>query len=206
MKLERVIDKLQHRKPSILGYKDFFKSAVLLPLININGETHILFEIRSLKLRRQPGDICFPGGRIDTDDPTPRAAALRETTEELGILERDIADVVPLDFIVSDFGRIVYPFIGKISASSSFALNKEEVEDVFTVPLDFFLNTEPEIHYVNMQITPEPDFPYASIIGGEDYDWQVQRIEEMFYYYEGKVIWGLTAKILTHFLELLKSE
>ncbi|AIF44818.1 CoA pyrophosphatase [Virgibacillus sp. SK37] len=206
MKIEKVIDKLQHRKPSILGYKDFFKSAVLLPLININGETHILFEVRSLKLRRQPGDICFPGGRIDTNDPTPRAAALRETTEELGIPEGEIADVLPLDYIVSDFGRIVYPFVGEITTNHSFELNKDEVEDIFTVPLDFFLTTTPEIHYVSMQITPDSDFPYASIIGGKDYDWQVHRMEEMFYYYEGRVIWGLTAKIIAHFIELLESE
>ncbi|GAE44688.1 hypothetical nudix hydrolase YeaB [Mesobacillus boroniphilus JCM 21738] len=46
-----------------MGHEKFIKFAVLLPLVEVNGDVHILFEVRSLKMRRQPGEVCFPGGR-----------------------------------------------------------------------------------------------------------------------------------------------
>ncbi|WP_249869623.1 NUDIX hydrolase [Oceanobacillus saliphilus] len=203
MDTSRIIAKLQDRMPSIMGHEHFKKSAVLVPLIEKNGETSILFEVRSMHMRSQPGDICFPGGRIDKDDPDSRHCAIRETTEELGIRADAITDVIPLDYVVNDLGRIIYPYVGRITDPENIVPNKSEVEDVFTVPLSFFQSTEPEKFKVNFQIYPEEDFPYHLIVGGEDYNWHVRHIDELFYQYEGRVIWGLTAKILTHFLTLL---
>lgn len=205
MNLSNIIAELQDREPSILGQEQFQKSAVLLPLIEIDNEIHILFEVRSMKMRSQPGDICFPGGKIDRVDKDPRACAIRETTEELGIKESDIEDVIPLDYVVSDAGRMIYPFIGSISNPDQIRPSEAEVEEVFTVPLAFFLQTKPAIHKVNVQVVPEADFPFDLIVGGENYNWQTRQIDELFYKYDGKVIWGLTAKILTHFLALLDS-
>ena len=88
MKISKVIEKLAGRQPEILGHEKLPKYAVLLPLIEVENETHILFEVRSLSLRRQPGEICFPGGKIDPEDSDQRKCAIRETTEELGINER----------------------------------------------------------------------------------------------------------------------
>ena len=73
----------------------------MLPLIEINNETHVLFEVRSLNLRRQPGEICFPGGKIEQDDVDQRQCAIRETSEELGIHESDIENVIPLDYMLN---------------------------------------------------------------------------------------------------------
>ncbi|PAV31586.1 coenzyme A pyrophosphatase [Virgibacillus profundi] len=206
MNLSNIITKLKDRKPSILGHEQFRKSAVLLPLIEKDDELHILFEVRSIKMRSQPGDICFPGGRIDKEDLGPKHAAIRETTEELGINAAAIKDVIPLDFMASDLGRIIYPFVGRITDYEQIVPNESEVEEVFTVPLSFFLKTTPEKYKVNFKVIPEADFPFDLIIGGENYNWQTHHIEEIFYKYEGRVIWGLTAKILTHFIELLGDE
>ncbi|GAB3049553.1 NUDIX hydrolase [Virgibacillus ainsalahensis] len=200
-----IIAQLKHRTPRILGYENYFRSAVLLPLIEKDNETHVLFEVRSMQIR-QPGDICFPGGRIDREDKDPTHTAIRETTEELGIGEETIKDVIPLDYMVSDSGRIVYPFTGKITSPELITPNKAEVEEVFTVPLNFFLETKPEQYKVNMHMRPEADFPFDSIVGGENYNWQVRQVDELFYRYDGKVIWGLTAKILTHFIELVNDK
>ena len=94
---------------------NLLKYAVLLPLIEVENETHILFEVRSMSLRRQPGEICFPGGKIDPEDLDQKQCAIRETSEELGINEEDIVDVIPLDFMLSTTNNIIYPFIGTIT-------------------------------------------------------------------------------------------
>ncbi|WP_106495850.1 NUDIX hydrolase [Lentibacillus sp. Marseille-P4043] len=206
MNLVTITSKLKNRQPSILGYEQFRKHAVLLPLIEKNDETHILFEVRSMNLRSQPGDICFPGGKIDKEDKNPQHCAIRETTEELGINETDITDIIPLDYMVSDFGRIIYPFMGRITTPEQITPNESEVGEVFTVPLSYLLQTRPQKYKVNFQVIPEENFPFDLIIGGENYNWQTRQMDELFYSYDGKVIWGLTAKILNHFLTLIEDK
>lgn len=204
MELEKILEKLQKREPTILGYEKFKKSAILIPLLEKNNELHLLFEVRSFTMRSQPGDICFPGGKIDKQDESPRHAAIRETTEELGINDKSIQEVIPLDYLVADMGRIIYPFIGTLTNPEKIIPHEAEVEEVFTVPLSFFLETKPERHKVNVQVQPDESFPFELIVGGKDYNWQVRQIDELFYKYDGKVIWGLTAKILTHFIDLIR--
>lgn len=199
-----ILKKLKDHKPSILGEERFFKSSVLLPLVEKNNETHLLFEVRSMRLRSQPGDICFPGGRIDQEDKTPMHAAIRETTEELGIAESDISSVLPLDYIVADMGRIIYPFVGYITSPEKIVPNADEVGEVFTIPLSYLLANEPDVYQVHFEVKPADDFPYDLIVGGKDYQWRMRSIDEMFYRYNDKVVWGLTAKILHHFLRLVR--
>ena len=204
MNASNILAKLENRTPSIMGQLSYKQSAVLLPLISIQDETHILFEVRSMSMRSQPGDICFPGGRIDPEDPSPKHTAIRETTEELRVNENAIENIVPLDYIVNDNRRIIYPFAGTLLHPEKIVPNEAEVAEVFTVPLNYLLKTEPEIYKVHFQVQPEEDFPFDRIVGGENYKWNAGHIDEMFYQYDGKVIWGLTAKILTHFLQLIK--
>lgn len=206
MEQKDLLEKIQNRTPSILGSEDFSKYAILLPIIQKEEGTHILFEVRSLKLRRQPGEICFPGGRIDANDQNEKSAAIRETLEELGLNKMDISDVYPLDYLISPFGMILYPFVGFIKNTKAIKPNPSEVEEIFTVPLSFFLENEPKIFQVKLQPVPEEDFPYDLIVGGENYRWQPRQMDEHFYLYENRVIWGLTAKILAHFIDILKDK
>ncbi|MFD1064643.1 NUDIX hydrolase [Oceanobacillus locisalsi] len=206
MQIENILNELRDRTPALMGHKHFKQSSVLIPLIEINGETHILFEIRSMNLRSQPGDVCFPGGRFDQEDKHPAHTAIRETTEELGITEQDISDPIPLDYIVNDLGRIIYPFIGKLKTIENILPNPDEVDHIFTVPLSFFLENAPQKYKVHVEIKPEDNFPYHLIVGGEDYEWRVRTLEELFYQYDDKTIWGLTAKVLTHFISLITHE
>lgn len=202
---KEVISRLSDRKPTILDSEKFHEFAILLPLVDISNETHLVFEVRSKKMRQQPGDICFPGGRVEKDDINERQCAIRETAEELGIREEEIDDVIPLDYMVSDFGRIIYPFVGRLKKPEGIEANRSEVEEVFTVPLQYFLETEPEVYKVNFQVIPEANFPYDLIQGGKKYDWKVRQLDELFYQYNDKVIWGLTARILAHFIHLLQA-
>lgn len=204
MDLEKILEGVKDRKPSILGSENFAKFAILLPLIRVGNDIHVLFEVRSKKLRSQPGEICFPGGRIDLQDKTEKDAALRETNEELGISQTEISDVFPLDYLVSPFGMIIYPFAGFIKSPESINPNPAEVAEVFSVPLSFFTKKMPQIYRINLEVQPEENFPFDLIIGGENYNWRTRKIDEYFYIYEDKVIWGLTAKILSHFVDLVK--
>lgn len=204
MDAKSLVSQVKDRIPEVLGNKDFSKFAILLPMIEKEGEIHILFEVRSHQLRSQPGEICFPGGRIDKQDRSEKDAAIRETIEELGIERRQISDIFPLDYIVSPFGMIVYSFAGILDSGVEFKPNPPEVDSLFTVPLAFFLEKEPKVYRVNFDIQPEESFPYDLIVGGENYNWRTRQVDEFFYIYEDKVIWGLTAKILAHFMEIIR--
>ncbi|WP_223703555.1 NUDIX hydrolase [Sutcliffiella deserti] len=204
MNAKDILQNMKNRTPSILGSEKFAKYAVLLPLIQKGEETHILFEVRSRNMRRQPGEICFPGGRVDLSDQTPQAAAIRETTEELGIEVEGITDVAPLDYLVSPFGMIVYSYVGMIQQPEMITPNEAEVEEVFSIPLSFFKENKPAIYTIRTKLEPELDFPFDLIPGGQNYNWQTRAYEETFYQFENKTIWGLTAKILTHFVDLTR--
>lgn len=204
MDLGKIILKLSERSPFVLGSENFSTYSVLLPLVYINNEIHLIFEVRAFSLRRQPGEVCFPGGKNDETDKDHMETAMRETYEELGLKEGSISQVVPLDFIVSPYGNIIYPFVGVIDTINDMQVNHKEVDHIFTVPLTFFKQTKPDIHYVNARLEPEPGFPYDSIVGGKDYNWQIKRMEECFYYFEDKVIWGLTARVVRHFIQVIE--
>ncbi|WP_416143732.1 NUDIX hydrolase [Planococcus koreensis] len=204
MDAKKITEKIKSHKPQVLGSRDFSKFSILLPLIEKDGEVHVLFEMRAHTLRKQPGEVCFPGGRIDPGDPSAKSAALRETNEELGISEDEISEVFALDYIVSPFGMIVYAFAGFIAPSATFEPNPAEVDSLFSVPLSFFINNGPRVYQIQFDVQPEDDFPYELIEGGRDYSWRAREMEEYFYLYEDKVIWGLTARILAHFIDVVK--
>lgn len=191
----------QH-EPSILGAEQYKRYSVLIPLIEKEGDIHLLFEVRSKRLRSQPGDVCFPGGKVDETDTSKQYAALRETSEELGVDQESITDAFSLGYLVTE-GRIIYPFVGTLSADDLIQLNRQEVDDVFTVPLAFFLESAPANYPVYFKPEPSNDFPYELIQGGKEYPWKKRRIDEPFYQYGEYVIWGLTAKIIMYFVEIL---
>ncbi|TYS91746.1 CoA pyrophosphatase [Rossellomorea aquimaris] len=204
MDVNEILQLFKDRTPKVLGSETFSEYAILLPLIEVNGQTHVLFEVRSLNMRRQPGEICFPGGRIDRSDSDEKAAAIRETSEELGIHTDTITDVYPLDYIVSPFGTIIYPYVGKINVSlKELKPNQAEVDEIFTTPLTYLQEREPDLYNIKFKMEPEESFPFKQIPGGENYNWQARNMKEHFYYYEDKVIWGLTARVLHHFVKLL---
>ena len=205
MNATEVLEKLKNRKPFLIGHDELPKFGVLLPLVEIDQETHVLFEVRALSLRRQPGEICFPGGRIENDDLDPQHTAVRETSEELGINEEDITDIIPLDLMLNSASNIIYPFVGRIKDYNRIQPNESEVGEVFTVPLSYLSETPPEKYRIQFKVEPEEGFPFDLIPGGKNYKWQSRYLDEYFYKYNGNVIWGMTARVLSHFLELLDS-
>lgn len=192
---------IHKRKPEMMGNNKIRQYAVMLPLVEVAGEWNVLFEKRSLQLKRQPGEICFPGGRIDPDDKDELAAAVRETCEELGLEKEEIVPFGPLDYIVAS-SQVIYPFVGYITDFQRIQVNADEVESVFCVPLRYLRSVKPELHFIDQIHCPPEHFPFQWVPNGRDYKWRRSQVPEYFYFYEDKIIWGLTARILHHFLQL----
>lgn len=205
MFLNHLKGQLNKPQPLFLGEETAFRSAVLIPIVEKNNEWHVLFEVRAYTMRKQPGDISFPGGKIDETDASPLDAALRETHEELGVDPQSIEILGNLSPFVTSPSFVVYPFIGVIDEKQLHTFNKDEVEEVFTVPLNWLLTHEPYVHYVPVEPKPPIDFPYDKIANGANYQWRSSYMEEWFYEYGNYTIWGLTARLLKHFIQKINS-
>lgn len=205
MHLDQWKERLKQQRSLFIGEETAFRSAVLIPLVSVQGQWHVLFEVRSLKLKQQPGDISFPGGRIDPSDPTPLDAALRETSEELGVDPQTVTVIGELSPFVNFASFVVYPFVAVVDYDQVVhSYNTDEVEEVFTVPMEWLLNYEPYMHRIQFEPVPSPDFPYEKIMNGTRYKWRIRSLEEWFYDYGKYTIWGITARILKHFIETVK--
>lgn len=130
-------------------YHEFFPlaptpAAVLIPIVERTPELTVLLTQRATKLRNHPGQISFPGGRIEPQDAGPREAALREAREEIG-LDGALIEVVgylPDHIVISGFR--VTPVVALVRPGFELALAAEEVEDTFEVPLSYVF--EPANH------------------------------------------------------------
>lgn len=190
----------KNRTPKLIGEEDFFKAAVLIALIE-NGEDYdVLFEVRSNQIPDQPGDVCFPGGAVEAGE-SYEEAAIRETCEEL-LINPDQIELIGASDIMHIRNMIIYPYVGILTDYKE-SYSQKEVAEVFRVPLNFFRATVPDSYLVEAMAQPEEGFPYELIQGGRKYQWRVLKTEELFYQYEGHVIWGLTARMLAAFLKLL---
>lgn len=201
--MQEIKNKLQSRTVQILNDQDTSLAAVLLPLLYYQGKPSLLFEVRSQELKGQPGEICFPGGRIESNDQSPQDAALRETSEEVGIPKTNIELLGSLDVLVTPF-FFLYPYVGYIKEPTIINPSKNEVEEIFIAPLEDLYAINPVISHTNIKITPEPDFPNHLLPNGKDYGWRSGKYPVYFYSYGEYVIWGITARILHHFLGVIR--
>lgn len=195
MDIESIRKKMQGRKPGVIGDKKEF--AVLIPLVETpDGKLRLLFEKRSGNIR-QPGDICFPGGKMENGESVIECA-LRETAEEIGITEVDV--IGQFDSILEVNRITMHTVLGVIKESElkKACINPDEVAEIFTVPADFFHTAKP-IVYTGKIVQDVTDFPYEETGIRRDYKWRVGRQEIYIYHYEDRIIWGLTARIARWF-------
>lgn len=180
------------------------KAAVLIPIITIENQLHLLFQVRSKKLKWQPGDICFPGGRVEAIDNNPEYTAKRETFEELGITIDQITILGQLPKFIASLGMMIYPFVAKIESLDNLLLNQDEVESIFTVPLEWFINHQPKQATMLVGFKPDDNFPFE-LVPNRTANWQQKSQHDVYFYkYENFVIWGLTAQIINSFIRTIK--
>jgi 8-oxo-dGTP pyrophosphatase MutT (NUDIX family) len=205
------------KTPGIMRKSDFFNSAVLIPLINLNNEFNFLFEKRAKGIR-QEGEVCFPGGEYDDKiDKTFQDAALRETEEELGINKNQVDVIGSLDTLVGTMGVTVDPVIGliKLNDINSIKFDKSEVEKIFAVPLSFFMNNQPEKYKIKTVAHPhfiDKDgekiilFPSKELALPERYwePWNTGIHTTLVYKTNEGVIWGMTARLIFEVINLIK--
>lgn len=197
-------NKLAGRCPTIQNETDYFAAAVVVTLVPRDGELAVLFEVRASQLAWQPGEICFPGGKIEAADPDPQHAAVREAYEELGLPPGSLRLLGPLDYLVSPIGVIIYPFAGYIADPAAIRPEAGEVAETFTVPLKFFLDNEPLSAEMEVATRPLPGFP-TELIPGYTRDWRRRAAYPvLFYQYEKHVIWGLTARLMYNFVGICR--
>lgn len=206
MKISDVEQLMEGRTPGAIGLRK--DCAVLIPLVEREDGMHLLFERRSSKMKTQPGDVCFPGGRMEIGE-TPVECALRETEEEIGIPAERIRVIGQFDSIYEVSNLTMNTVIGAINESdlAGLKLNPAEVDQVFTVPYRFFVETEP-IRYEYDVVQKVEDFPYEAAGIRRDYRWRVgKNSAPIFHYGDGdsrQIIWGLTARITMWLVEKLE--
>jgi len=191
------------RKPGLITKYRY--NSVLVPLVEKDGETHILYEVRSDDLKRQPGEICFPGGKLE-DGETLAECAARETAEELNIDLPDIRLISEIGYMHTYSNFAMHAFLGTIDYEvvSKPHPNAAEVKDIFLAPVSFFLENEPTVYCFDVSPEVSPDFPYEKIGSTKSYNWRKGVTHVAIYDYEGRAIWGLTARITKYLVDIIR--
>ena len=203
MNLEEITKKIEKTEKYIDGWETMKRASVAILLTEINGIPNIIFEVRGKNLREQPGDICFPGGKIDENE-TPKEAIIREIEEELGLYSENVEIIKELDTLIRYNGLIVHPFFGMVKDLSEIKLSENEVEELFYVPIDYLINYNPLKIHSKIKVERADDFPFHLIKQGRNYKFKDGEYISLFYEYKKYVIWGLTAQILNSFFKNIK--
>lgn len=173
----------------------------------------MLLEVRSHKVR-QPGEVCFPGGRVEPGE-TIVEAAVRETCEELGLAPEDIEVTGELEPLIMGDGREVYPVAARVMlhlqgqpsnqpsstqlhstilSLSQLSLSKDEVSEVFLLPAAWLTANKP-VHF-DLAETADEDLPEQLLRYLANYGDYRKTGSTDYLEYEGHGIWGLTARII----------
>jgi 8-oxo-dGTP pyrophosphatase MutT (NUDIX family) len=158
-------------------------AAVLVPLIAYPDEIKVLLTLRASALRNHSGQIAFPGGKIEAEDASPVAAALRESHEEVGLSADEITPIGYLDPYLTGTGFRVIPVVARIAPSYQLRINPDEVDEAFEVPFSFLM-TEAN-HELHAREWRGMMRSYYAMLYGE------------------RNIWGATAGIIRNLYETL---
>lgn len=154
-----------------------------MPLYKKDGQYHILFIKRTETVKEHKGQISFPGGTREEEDGTLLDTALREYAEETGLRAEDVEVLGELDDeVTATSNYIVSPFVAVIPRPYKFEVSEEEVDEIIEVPIPALLDKD----------CLRRD---TEILDGKV-------VESYVYHYQGRVIWGATARILNRLLDI----
>jgi len=185
--VERIRVELSRRTPRTLDDPRQRRAAVLMPLYKEGNRIWTLLTKRTESVAVHKGQISFPGGQIEPEDPDALHAALRETWEEVGILPRDVTVLGRLDDVstaVSSF--IIQPCVGLMPHPYPLRLQAGEIGAVVRAPLELFLRRDRiRVEYRERDGVTHPVY---------------------FYDHGEHVIWGATARIIRGFVHAVFRE
>ena len=144
-------------------------AAVLVGLLERDGELHVLLTQRSDELPIHPGQIAFPGGKIDAADAGPVECALRETREETGVAPEFVEPTGFLDVYQTGTGFRIVPVVGLLRTGFDLVPEPGEVTEIFDVPLAHFM--EPANHLRHSRVWQGRERQYYAMPYGERYVW-----------------------------------
>lgn len=161
-------------------------AAVLVLLYEHQDDIHVVFQKRTDSVRDHKGQISFPGGAADDDDPDLRFTALRETHEEIGVEVADVDVLGELDEMLTVSNFRVRPFVGWLARYPyEWKVSGEEVAYLLEVPLSHLLD-------------PATLVPDRRMFNGREIVFQS-------YQFGDDLIWGATARMLSNFLDVCLS-
>lgn len=167
-------------------HQDPRKAAVMILLVPHKSGFTVILNERSDNLPHHPGQISFPGGKMEKGDKSIIATALRETHEEIGIPGKDVTVIGVLDTYVTRTGFEITPVVGILKPPVKFKINKNEVKHAFEVPLKFLTN--------------------PNTLKLEHAEFKGKTYRFMAWEYQSWRIWGATANILRNLIEHLEDE
>jgi 8-oxo-dGTP pyrophosphatase MutT (NUDIX family) len=145
-------------------------AAVLVAVVD-HPEPTVLLTQRAQHLPDHPGQISFPGGKIDKGDDSPLASALREADEEIGLDRNFVEPIGYLDLYMTTLGYRIVPTIARVKAGFTLTLNTGEVDNAFEVPLAFVMDIAN--HQRHSRDWQGMTRHYYAITFGERYIWGV---------------------------------
>lgn len=182
MVVDKISQALKFRSPKSIAGNHYKPAAVLIPIQEREDGDYLVLTKRAERMRHHSGQVAFPGGRVDAGDRGEMEAALRESHEEIGIHPRDVRILGQLDQAEAGYGFLVTPFVGVIPPSCEFVLNPAETAAVCSVPISALL--APPNFTINDYLSPRGYPRYHFYVNGWD-------------------VWGVTARIIVQFLELV---
>lgn len=123
-----------------IEFAELTPAAVLFPIVQRGSGQTVLLTQRTAHLRDHAGQISFPGGRVEADDPSPVATALRETEEEIGLARKHVEILGFLPEYHTGTGFRVTPVVALLTPPFDLSPDPFEVAEVFEVPLAFLLD------------------------------------------------------------------
>ncbi len=159
----------------------------MLLLTSSGDECALLFTRRSDSVQDHKGQVAFPGGGMEPQDANLEETALREAEEEIGLVRSAVRVIGRLQPFPTISKFVIFPVVALFYGQERFVLSAKEVERVFTIPLVWLARRE-----------NWTESPY--IMRGD-------RLEQVIHYkdYEGEHLWGITARIVHHFLEVIQA-
>lgn len=163
------------------------QSSVLLLLFPHEEELFICLTKRPSTMSIHPGQISFPGGKVEKEDSSPEMTALREAREEIGIDTDRIQILGKLSDLYVEVSKFsIQPYLAWADEKPEFSVNYDEVEKLLFFPLSQFVRDE-KISEVLLDTVTGP-------------------LQVKYYPFDGEIIWGATAMILSELIEILRSQ